>query len=338
MHRSVSAVLSVAGAALALLLMTPTTASASPAGGPATLAAVHPGTPTARGAASGATATGTVRDARAAAGVSATAVRPLVSWYSGTVAAGGTQGWVWNNANPLTAAYKVGFSPVGATTSAQCQFEVTRSWYEQLNTGERKFHFDIRNSGAVACAANILLSSLDASTSWSTGGVNPGTTQSWTWNNANPLNASYVVGASPTGATSTDTCQFEITRTWYERLSTGERKFHLDIKNVGTIACVADIRLAWTSTSTSWSTGTLAVGASVGWYWNNANPLNLVYLPGLNPASPAGSTTCQIEVTYSGYVQQINADGTTQRRFLLYVRNVGGVACSGTLLLASVAA
>uniref|UniRef100_UPI003B3A7C07 hypothetical protein n=1 Tax=Micromonospora sp. TaxID=1876 RepID=UPI003B3A7C07 len=39
-----------------------------------------------------------------------------------------------------------------------------------------------------------------AQASWSTGPVAPGVTQGWVWNNANPLNAAYQVGLSPTGA------------------------------------------------------------------------------------------------------------------------------------------
>lgn len=335
MRKSATIALSVGGAVLASLFATSAPVAAAPHSdtGAATLATSFAGpTPADAGR------TVAARDARAAAGVSGKTVRPLVSWYSGTVAAGATQAWVWNNANPLTLAYKVGFSPVGASTTAPCQFEVTRNWYEQLSTGERKFFFNITNIGTGACATQILLSSLNAGTSWSTGGVNPGATQSWVWNNANPLNASYLVGASPTGATNTANCKFEITRTWYERLSTGERKFRFNIKNVGTIACAADIRLASTTAATSWSTGTLSAGSSTSWFWNNANPLNLVYLPGLNPAVPAGATTCQLEVTRNYYLQQINPDGTAQRRAFFTVKNVGSVACSGTFLLASIAA
>jgi hypothetical protein len=274
----------------------------------------------------------------AATGATRAGVTPLASWYSGTVAAGATQGWVWNNANPLNAAYKVGLSPTGASTSTPCQFTVTRNWYVQLNTGERKFYFNIQNTGGIACAATILLSSLTSTTSWSSGGINAGASQNWVWNNANPLTASYLVGLSPTGSTSTATCQFEVTRTWYSQQPGGERRFNWTIKNVGTIACVATVYLASTTTSTSWGTGTLSVGATGGWTWNNANPLNLVYLPGLSPLGASGSTPCQLEVTGSSYQQVINASGAAERKFLLSVKNVGAIACSGNVLLAGITA
>ena len=275
---------------------------------------------------------------QSATGVTTAGVRPLASWYSGSLAPGATQGWVWNNANPLNSVYKVGLSPTGATTSTPCQFAVTRSWYAQLNTGERKFYFNIQNTGAIACGATVLLSSLTASTSWSSGGINPGASQNWTWNNAKPLTASHLAGLSPSGATSTATCQFEVTRSWYSQQPGGERRFHWTIKNVGTIACTATVLLASTTTTTSWSTGTLAVGASGSWTWNNANPLNLVYLPGLSPQGASGSTACQLEVTSSSYRQVINSTGAAERKFLLTVKNVGSLACSGTVLLAGVPA
>lgn len=281
----------------------------------------------------------TARDARtapAAVGLLA-GVHPMASWYSGTLNPGSSQSWVWNNASP-TAAFKVGLSPTGASTTTPCQFEVTRTWYAQLYSGEHKFYFVIQNIGGLACGSNVLLSSLTAATSWSTGGLDPGQSGSWTWYNANPLNASHLVGLSPSGATSSTACQLEVTRTWYGGQPSGERRFYVTVKNVGSIACSGTIELAWTTTSTSWSTGSLAAGATSGSTWNNANPLNLVYVPGLSPVGTGTAAGCQLEVVRSYYVQRINADGTSQRQFVLYFRNVGTVTCSGTVLLASVAA
>lgn len=291
------------------------------------------------------------RDARAAAAASVAApaasvagvagavvAHPMATWYSGSVEAGASQSWTWNNANPLTAAYQVGFSPTGAATSAACQFEMTRSWYEQLASGERKFSFDMKNVGSVACATTVLLGQIDASTSWSTGGLNPGQTQSWTWNNANPLTASYVVGLSPTGATSSSNCRFEVTRTWYEQLASGERKFHFDVRNSGSIACVADVRLAWAGANSTFTTGSIGAGATAAWYWNNANPTTVAYAVGLKPAGASTSGSCQLQVTRNFYLQQINADGTTQRRLYVAVRNLGSAACSATVLLTNISA
>ncbi|HEX4422557.1 MAG TPA: hypothetical protein VH165_31800, partial [Kofleriaceae bacterium] len=210
-------------------------------------------------------------------GLSAHVISPLSSldstWFSGSVAPGGVQHWVWNNAS-LTSAYKVGLSPIGASTTSVCQFQVTHAWDVQQNTGEREFHFDIQNTGSITCGADILLASATRSNTWSTGGINAGASQSWTWNNANPLTASHFVGISPTGSTSTATCQLEVTRSWYVQQPTGEREFHFTIKNVGSIACQGDVQLALaTAADSSWSTGVMASGATGSWGWNNANPL-----------------------------------------------------------------
>lgn len=191
---------------------------------------------------------------------------------------------------------------------------------------------DARAAAGVSATA----SGIGVQASWYSGTVAGGATQNWHWNNANPLNASHLVGLSPLGASSTP-CQFEVTRTWYVQQPGGEREFHFTVKNVGTITCTTDIRLASTTTSTSWSTGTLAAGAQNTWHWNNANPLDLVYLPGLSPLGASGSTACQLEVTREWYVQRINTDGSAEREFYFTVRNPGSLSCSGTILLASIA-
>ena len=58
----------------------------------------------------------------------------------------------------------MGLSPLGASTSSACQVEVTRAWDVQQYGGEREFHFNIKNTGAITCGANILLGSKQAFT------------------------------------------------------------------------------------------------------------------------------------------------------------------------------
>lgn len=257
----------------------------------------------------------------------------LASWYSGSVAPGASQYWSWNNAFP-TAAYTVGLSPVGASTTGACRFEVIRAWDVQQYSGEREFHFIIRNIGSITCGTNILIESRERSNTWLTGGIDPGASKSWTWNNANPLTAAHLVGVSPSGATSTQPCQLEVTRSWYGQRPGGEREFYFTVQNVGSIACQGAIQLATiTSSSSSWSTGSLSPGTSKSWVWNNANPLDRVYATGLSPAGASGSSICQLEVTRSYYQQVINSTGTTEREYHLTVRNVGSLTCSGTVLL-----
>jgi hypothetical protein len=275
------------------------------------------------------------RAAAAAEGVremSVSAMGLTSSWYSGSVAPGATQYWYWNNAS-LTAAYTVGLSPIGASTTSPCQFAVTRSWDAQQYGGEREFRFIIKNTGSITCGTNILLASQSRSSTWATGGIEVGASKTWTWNNANPLTASHLVGISPSGATSANACQLEVIRSWYAQQPGGEREFKFTVKNVGAIACQGDIQLAVvTNANSSWSTGSMSPGASKTWGWNNANPLDRVYATGLSPAGASGISTCQLEVTASYYRQVINSGGTTEREYYLTVANVGSLTCSGTVL------
>lgn len=257
------------------------------------------------------------------------------TWYSGSMAPGATQHWFWNNAS-LTAAYKVGLSPVGASTTSACGIEVTRSLDIQKNGGEREFHFYITNTGTITCGANILLDAKQRFTSFATGGIEAGASKSFTWNNANPLNAAHLVGVSPSGATSLNPCELEVVRSYYAQQPSGEREFRFTIKNAGEIACQGEVELALTTSAvSSWVTGTLSPGASKSWFWNNANPLDRVFLPGLSPTGASGSSVCQLEVEQTYYRQVINSDGSAERKFFLSVKNPGSLSCGGTLLLNS---
>jgi hypothetical protein len=280
---------------------------------------------------------GPALDGRAAAAASGDAptggiTGPLAQWYTGLLAAGAQQHWVWNNAG--SGVYKVGFAPFEATTTTACQFQVIRSWDVQQPGGEREFHFIIENTASISCGANVLLQSQVAAASWSTGTVSPGATQGWTWNNANPLTAAHFVNVSPTGATGTSTCELEVTRSWYSQQPGGERELHFYLKNVGSIACGGTVLLATNvDANSSWPTGTISPGGAVAWFWNNANPLNRVYVPGVSPLGATSTTSCQLELLPSYYVEMLDSDQTTQRRYYIGVKNVGTISCSGTVLL-----
>lgn len=294
------------------------------------------------GGSEGAALAGHALDGRAAAATEAkllgtAAIQPLAavsSWSSGSVAPGGAQHWIWNNAG-TTAAYKVGLSPVGASTTSPCTFQVTRTWDVQQNTGEREFHFMIQNTGAITCATTVLLASqAHFNGPFSTGGIDVGASKEFWWNNANPLTASHVVNTSPTGSTSAHTCDLEVSRTWYVQQPGGEREFHFLITNIGAIACQGDILLALnTGTVSSWSNGTTSPGTSKGWVWNNANPLTRVFVPGLSPTGASGTTPCALELTSTSYQQFINTDLSVERKFFMTVKNIGSLSCSGTVLL-----
>lgn len=256
-------------------------------------------------------------------------IQPHATWYSGTIAPGGTQNWVWNNA-PATAVYKVALSPVGASTTADCEFETTRSWDVQQPGGEREFHWTIKNVGTIACGTNVLLSSLSAGNSWASGGIDAGDSKSWTWNNANPLDAAYLAGVAPSGATSSSSCQFEVTSSSYVDQPSGEREFRFTVKNTGTIACQGTVLLAKKSAGNSFAIGPIGSGNTGSYVWHNA-PTDLVFLLGLTPNGATSSTACQLKITRSWYQQRIKADGTATRELLFNVNNPSSIACTATV-------
>jgi hypothetical protein len=171
----------------------------------------------------------------------------------------------------------------------------------------------------------------DIAGAWNTGGLNPGQAVTKHWNNAPNLN-SFVAGLSPAGATSTTPCQFEVTREWYSTTPT-EKEFYFTVKNVGTIACSAEILLATKSTTTTSSIGSTAPGGTGGSTWNN-NPETMAYMLGLFPTGSTSANACQFEITRTWYGQTINSDGSAEKEFHHNWKNVGAITCQATKLFA----
>ena len=269
-------------------------------------------------------------DARAAAGVRDGAVT-AATWYTGTVAAGATQSWTWNNANPLSSVYKVGFAPTGAGTTTQCSFGVDRSWYSQLSSGERKFHFVLRNRGTLACGATVLLAQAAAASVGNSGFLSPGSTnyQMFKVHDLAGSPSSQLLGLSPIGAVGGTPCQLEVTASWTVQ-GTGitGRELHYFVKNVGAQACSADVlRASPTVTGSSFNVGDLASGGTAHAVWYNANPLNAVYVPRFAPGTLVAGQNCTLEITRESYVQVLTASGAPMRQLHLSVRNNGSHTC-----------
>jgi hypothetical protein len=265
-----------------------------------------------------------------------TGAQPMATWFSGTLDPNDTQNWVWNNAS-ANAVFKVGLSPVGASTSADCRFETIRSWDVQQPSGEREFHWTIKNVGTIACGTNVLLSSLSAVNSFASGGINAGGSKSWTWNNANPLDASFLAGLRPSGATSTAACQLEVTSDSYVDQPSGEREFHLTVQNTGTIACQGTVLIASKVRGNSFNIGPIGSGNTGSYVWNNA-PTNLVFLPGLTPNGATATTACRLEITRMWYEQTINSTGSAERELHFTVHNPSSISCSAVVDIAFFAA
>lgn len=283
-----------------------------------------------------------LRDGRAAAtasgglGKAATGgVGIAATWFTGTVAAGGTQGWTWNNA-PADAAYVVGYNPAGATTSAACQFETIDTRYVQLFGGQRQFQFILKNVGSIACGATVQLTAVTSTALVNTGGISPGGTSTFLWNV--PWSTIWVAGLNPSGATSSSACQFQVSRIWTVQPGSSLRQIWVEVKNVGAVTCQTDVRLGSTSIGSQFSLGgNVPAGGTWATTWNNANPVTSAYVIG---PSPQGSwpTFCQFEVTRVVYIQRINSDGSSQRQIAMWFKNLSTISCGGTIYLQTIAA
>ncbi len=165
------------------------------------------------------------------------------SWSSGTVQPLATQNWVWNNAN-ATLAYAVGLSPVGATSSSECSFEVVHSTYAKRPSGELEFRYTVKNVGTASCKATIRIAFLASSISWTSPSVPPNSGVITSKGNSTPLNRIYVPGLEPVGAG----CQYDITRTIYSQwLNRGvlQRRYDLWLDNTGAVTCAPKVHLAF---------------------------------------------------------------------------------------------
>lgn len=84
----------------------------------------------------------------------------VASWASGSMAAGASSNWYWNNANPLTRIYAPGLVP-----AIGCAMEIPRSYYSQVinsnGTAEREFHWVVKNVDTTSCSATVLLNHAD---------------------------------------------------------------------------------------------------------------------------------------------------------------------------------
>jgi hypothetical protein len=189
---------------------------------------------------------------------------------------------------------------------------------------------------AVPSAASAALTALTALAErvdeWASGTMHPGESKDFVMDVASPA-AAYQASLVPFGASTTTACRFELTHTWYAQRTGGAREFHIRITNVGSIPCATQVKVGSVEPFRTWSTGALDPGASRNWTWNNANPINSVYLVGLSPNGATPSTRCEFEVKRLRYVQYPGGE----RRLGISVRNRGAIACSADVQLARTA-
>jgi hypothetical protein len=142
----------------------------------------------------------------------------------------------WNNANPVDDVFAVGLAPAGATSTAACQFDVTRTWYQQTPGGEREFWYTAKNTGTIACTVDFLVTHAPAVLSLMSATLPSNASQVVTW-----VADGAVVGLSPQGAAGVDGCVFEVTGFKERELITSgggvQRALVFTVKNVGFITC-----------------------------------------------------------------------------------------------------
>ena len=261
----------------------------------------------------------------------------VISWFSGTLAPGASQNYVWNNV-PQNTAYKVGLSPVGASTSARCEFEVTNQWYERLSTGERRFHWTIENIGTLACGTNVLLSAISSDSIRSTGGMEPSEIKTFSVELTafGDVFEVPLLGLVPSGATSANSCRFKVRRTWYQRVAQGDVAqpvyLRYEVQNTGNIACSADVEMGAVEVESRLSAKTLGAGSSSSTRMFPANPTSATHVIALDPIELG----CAMEVTRNWYRQVVNSSGSVEREFVWTMKNLGSTQCSAERVVARI--
>jgi hypothetical protein len=264
----------------------------------------------ATGAALAAASLAAVPAAHAASPVKPAGALPM-SVYTGNVAPGDTRGYVFNNA-ATDRVFTVGLDPTGATTTANCLFEVTRKWDVKQPGGEREFHFTVKNVGSIACGTTVQVASVEYTHQKSLGAVDIGGTVTWGFNTSNE-DLTYLGGVNPVGATASTPCQFQVTA-----------------KNVGDIACSAVGMIGDIDEDSEQSLGIIQPGDTTDFSWANTSA-DWQYVPGVNALLPA-SADCKYQVTRVWYGQRIRSDGIASRDLHLTVKNVGTVTCLGVFV------
>jgi hypothetical protein len=261
-----------------------------------------------------------------------TAAANQASWFSGTVGAGGVQEWIWNNTDH-SLVYVPGLDPQGAATDNSCQFQVTKTWYVEQPGGKTEFHFNIQNIGTLACGTNIRLSWMSNTSSFSTSGINAGQTVTGSWNNNQDL-AAFQVSLVPTGATSTNACQIQISNLRYSQPGASPRAFLFDLTNTGGIACAATVLLGHVQTTVI-ATNELAGGASEDKTWLNA-PSNVSFIAGAEGIFDPSAllNDCELQITKTWYSQVIIPH--VEREFHFTITNTGSLPCNTEALLTSI--
>jgi hypothetical protein len=259
----------------------------------------------------------------------ATPIHAGSSVFTGTMQPGDSRSYVVNNLAE-DRVYRVGLAPSGASTSANCQFEVTRTRDVRQPGGERELHFTVTNVGTIACGTTATTGSLPASHTVSLGAVDVGASTAYSLTTGNH-DLSYLAGIDPVGATSSTPCQFEVTSEKYSVTLDGQRFYRVVAKNVGSIACQAYGLIGSDTADTTHLTNPIAAGDTVGLLIGGTKA-GLQYFPGFDP----GASGCNLAVSRLWYQQRIRDDGVAVRDLRMQITNSGSSSCLANVLLAAI--
>jgi hypothetical protein len=258
------------------------------------------------------------------------------TWFTGRMEPGETKTlhpWLNVLSNHT---YGVSLSPVGGVGSSFsqiCFLEVDRVWNEQRPEGNKDFRYTIRNSGELACAANVMVYRIPATKIGSTGGLEPNETKTFTQTVLDDTKI-YQVGLLPSGATSSHRCKLEVTSLDYTHRFQGDVMTVIDVTyrvaNVGDVACQGDILLG--STPIGYSrplNGVPGFGAASAVL--DDLPSGTAFVTGLRP-----SLSCTLELLPPWNAQSVSRDGFVSRSIGAYAFNDSGVRCDGDITFAAI--
>jgi hypothetical protein len=251
---------------------------------------------------------------------------PFSSFSAGVFEPGQVKHYVWNNAN--SDAYAPGLEATGADDpDAYCAVEVSRMWYERQPSGEREFHLDITSETSQRCQVTVWLARLTKYREGSTGDLAPGASRSWVWNNAQTDRYIYAVGALPEQL-ATGSCKIEVTSR-YRTQPDGENEFFYTARNIGSVACSAQLRhVSLPVDVSSTARSSLYPGSRYTLYPGKLSSSTRVVVQGAAP-DPTSAGLCTWTAGPAGY--------ENDRFYYLDYWNTGSVACGGTATYALLA-
>jgi hypothetical protein len=169
---------------------------------------------------------------------------------------------------------------------------------------------------------------------WFTGTMEPGETRtSHSWKNVRS-DHTYDVSLSPVGASTSEACNFRVDRVWNKQRPEGNRDLRYAIRNSGRVACAATVMVYRIPATKVRTTGGIDPGATKT-FTEKSLDTKKVHRVGLLASGATSSHECELEVIGLQYYHHSLAGDATSLDVTYEVKNVGGIACQGDVLLGS---